>query len=106
MALPWRHGNSFYRGQRVFRMEAPHSDDERFAPMNNLQQQYVEQFLIDAVAAQPLIALRWGHQVTSVLRNDEVGAELAIDTPHGTYTQAAQWVPLTAHAPPCASCAG
>jgi len=92
MALPWRHGNSYYRGQRVFRMEAPHSDDERFAPMNNLQQQYVEQFLIDAVAAQPLITLRWGHQVTAVLRNDEVGAELAIDTPHSAYTQAAQWV--------------
>ncbi|HPL78519.1 MAG TPA: FAD-dependent monooxygenase, partial [Burkholderiaceae bacterium] len=22
--LPWRFGNSFYRGQRVYRMEAPH----------------------------------------------------------------------------------
>ena len=28
--LPWRFGNSFYRGQRVFRMEAPHDDDDRF----------------------------------------------------------------------------
>ena len=92
MALPWRFGNSFYRGQQVFRLEAPHSDDERFAPMNNLQQQYVEQFLIDAVAAQPLIDLRWGHQLTAVLRNDSTGTALAIDTAHGAYTQAAQWV--------------
>ena len=30
--LPWRFGNSFYRGQRVFRMEAPHDADDRFFP--------------------------------------------------------------------------
>jgi 3-(3-hydroxy-phenyl)propionate hydroxylase len=40
--LPWRFGNSFYRGQRVFRMEAPHGDDDRFFPMTNLQQQYLD----------------------------------------------------------------
>jgi 3-(3-hydroxy-phenyl)propionate hydroxylase len=89
--LPWRCGNSFYRGQQVFRMEAPHSADERFAPMTNLQQQYVEQYLLDAVARQPLIDLRWGHQVTGLLRNDS-RVELSVDTPHGAYTQAADWV--------------
>ena len=90
-ALPWRFGNSFYRGQQVFRMEAPHSDDERFAPMNNLQQQYVEQYLLEAVARQPLIELRWGHKVTALLHNgDEV--TLRIDTPQGEYSQTATWV--------------
>ena len=37
--LPWRFGNSYYRGQRVFRMEAPHDADDRFFPMLNIQQQ-------------------------------------------------------------------
>ena len=40
--LPWRFGNSFYRGERVFRMEAPHDDNDRFGPMINLQQQFLE----------------------------------------------------------------
>lgn len=31
--LPWRFGNSYYRGQRVFRMEAPHDTDDRFFPI-------------------------------------------------------------------------
>jgi len=35
--LPWRFGNSYYRGQRVFRMEAPHDPDDRFFPMINIQ---------------------------------------------------------------------
>lgn len=30
--LPWRFGNSYYRGQQVFRLEAPHDDDDRFFP--------------------------------------------------------------------------
>ena len=90
-ALPWRFGNSFYRGQRVFRMEAPYSDDERFAPMNNLQQQYVEQYLLEAVSRQPLIELRWGHKLTALLHNSGT-VTLTIDTPKGEYTQTATWV--------------
>lgn len=91
--LPWRFGNSFYRGQRVFRMEAPHAPDDRFAPMTNLQQQFVEQYLADEVARQPLIELRWGHKVTRVVRNDEhSGVTLEIATSSGTYEQPAQWV--------------
>jgi len=42
LGLGWRHGSSFVRGRCVFRMEAPHDDDERFMPMTNLQQQVLE----------------------------------------------------------------
>ena len=94
LALPWRFGNSFYRGQRVFRMEAPHSDDDRFGPLTNLQQQYIEQTLVDLAVQQPLIELRWGHKVTNV---PEIGsangpAAIEIDTPQGPYLQAADYV--------------
>ena len=91
LALPWRFGNSYYRGQPVFRLEGPHSDDERFYPMTNLQQPFVEQFLLDAVARQPLIEQRWGHKVTAVLGNSD-RVDLQIDTAAGEYTQAAHWV--------------
>jgi 3-(3-hydroxy-phenyl)propionate hydroxylase len=89
--LPWRCGNSFYRGQRVFRMESPHSADDRFGPLTNLQQQFVEQFLVEAIDRQPLVELRWGHKVTRLVRNDdEVTLEVA--TPTGVYEQTARWV--------------
>jgi 3-(3-hydroxy-phenyl)propionate hydroxylase len=95
-ALPWRCGNSFYRGQQVFRMEAPHDADQRFFPMTNLQQQYLEQYLFDAVAAEPLIELRWGHALTRILRHDGTGenacAEFEVDTPAGPYLQRADWL--------------
>jgi 3-(3-hydroxy-phenyl)propionate hydroxylase len=95
--LPWQCGNSFYRGQRVFRMESPWGADDRFAPLTNLQQQYVEQYLVEAVEREPLIDLRWGHKVTRIVRNDDAadpshgGVALEIATPHGAYEQAARW---------------
>lgn len=89
--LPWRCGNSYYRGQRVFRMEALVDEQDRFAPMTNLQQQYLEQHLVDAVQAQPLIELRWGNKVIGI----EQGADhaiLQVDTPGDGYTLQADWV--------------
>ena len=111
--LPWRYGNSWYRGQRVFRMEAPHEDDERFFPMTNLQQQYVEQYLVEACQAQPLIDLRWGNRLTllSQVQGVEAGAghagqsgqagqdssacphvQAEVDTPEGPYTLTCDWL--------------
>ena len=89
--LPWRCGNSFYRGQRVFRMEAPHDPDDRYFPMINLQQQVLEEFLLDACRASPLIDLRWGNQVTRVEQMDGF-ARAEVDTPEGAYTLDADWL--------------
>ncbi|ANJ56938.1 monooxygenase [Pseudomonas silesiensis] len=89
--LPWRFGNSYYRGQRVFRMEAPVDPHDRFAPMTNLQQQYLEQHLVEAAQAQPLIEVRWGNKVIDIEQGVD-GAVLQVDTPSDTYSLEADWV--------------
>jgi 3-(3-hydroxy-phenyl)propionate hydroxylase len=89
--LPWRFGNSFYRGQRVFRMEAPHDDNDRFGPMINLQQQFLEQYLVEACQANPLIDLRWGNRVMALEQHAD-HAQLQVDTPKGPYTLQAEWL--------------
>jgi len=89
--LPWRFGNSFYRGQRVFRMEAPHSEDDRFFPILNVQQQSMEEYLHDACRAQPLIDLRWGNKVVEVTQQGD-HATMRVDTPEGEYTLTSDWV--------------
>ena len=89
--LPWRFGNSFYRGQRVFRMEAPHDADDRFFPIINVQQQYMEQYLHDACQASELIDFRWGNKVVKVEQQD--GYALAtVDTPEGEYRLETDWL--------------
>ena len=89
--LPWRFGNSIYQGQTVFRMEAPHDADDRFFPMLNLQQQYLEEYLLDACAASPLIELRWGNKVVGVQQQAD-HARLTVDTPEGEYALEAGWL--------------
>ena len=89
--LPWRYGNSFYRGQRVFRMEAPHDEHDRFWPIINIQQQLLEQYLYEACKAHPLIDFRWGNKVLSV--NQKIDhAVLEVDTPEGPYRLPSTWV--------------
>jgi 3-(3-hydroxy-phenyl)propionate hydroxylase len=90
--LPWRHGNSFYRGERIYRMDLPYDEDDRFAPLTNLQQQYIERYLIDRIREQPLVELRWGHQVVGVAANTGAGVTLSIDTPEGAYELDSEWV--------------
>ena len=89
--LPWRFGNSFYRGQRVFRMEAPHDPDDRFFPIINVQQQYMEEYLHDACKANPLIDFRWGNKVVKVEQQDGY-AVATVDTPEGEYLLESDWV--------------
>ncbi len=89
--LPWRFGNSYYRGQHVFRMEAPHDSDDRFFPMINIQQQYLEEYLVDACLAQPLIDLRWGNLLQRLEQTDD-GVIADIDTPEGSYQLASDWL--------------
>ena len=91
VGLPWRFGHSHYRGQRVFRMEAPHDPDDRFFPMINLQQQFLEEYLLDACRDSGRVELRWGNRVTG-LAQDAQGACLDVDTPEGPYRLEADWV--------------
>ncbi|EFI61904.1 MULTISPECIES: FAD-dependent monooxygenase [Comamonas] len=91
IGLPWCYGNSIYRGQRVFRMENARADDDRFFPMINLQQQYLEEYLVDAVQANPLIELRWGNRVNKVEQKGEQ-VLVEVDTPEGSYELRADWL--------------
>ena len=89
--LPWRCGNSIYRGQKVFRMETPHDPDDRFFPMINIQQQYLEEYLHDACATNELIDVRWGNKLVKA-ENIEGGVKAEIDTPEGPYTLETEWL--------------
>lgn len=90
--LGWTHGRCYYRGHMIHRMEMPHSDEERFHPMYNIQQQYIEQFLVDKTADYPdLIDLRWQSRVTGVEAGDD-GVRLTVATPEGDYVLQSDWL--------------
>jgi 3-(3-hydroxy-phenyl)propionate hydroxylase len=90
-ALGWRFGRSYYRGQEIFRLEMPHPSGEKYLPMYNLQQQYIEQFLHDAVAGCDLIDMRWQTEFDKLdCRAD--GVSLDVSSPAGHYRLDADYV--------------
>ena len=50
-ALPWTAGTSFYRDVPVYRLQMPMDENQRFAPMVNLEQCICEQLLADRADA-------------------------------------------------------
>ncbi|MDK3019149.1 FAD-dependent monooxygenase [Pseudodonghicola flavimaris] len=90
-ALGWTRGRSFYRGRQILEFDMPDSADEKFRPMYNLQQQYIEAFLWQAVTANPLIETRWQSEVTGISEEPQ-GVTLTVSDPGGSYALPAQWV--------------
>jgi 3-(3-hydroxy-phenyl)propionate hydroxylase len=89
--LPWSQGRSFFRGKEIYRMLMPHDADDRYLPGLNIQQQYIEQYLLGYCERQPLIDIRWGQRVVAIAQ-DDAAVTLGIDTPEGEYQLTAEWV--------------
>ena len=89
-ALPWTHGTSYYREHEVFRLSMPYSEDERFYPMANLQQNMFEALLVERAQALG-VEIRWRSKVAGV-RQHGGEVELDIDTPEHVYTLRARYV--------------
>ncbi|MEZ5983139.1 MAG: FAD-dependent monooxygenase [Parvularculaceae bacterium] len=90
-SLGWTKGRSFYRGEQILEFDMPHGENEKFFPMYNLEQQYIEQFLWEAASNRPEIEFRWRSEVTGVdVKGD--GATLKIRDPNGDYALSADYV--------------
>ncbi len=88
--MAWTHGDSYYRGRKVYEMVMPRSDDDGFPPALNLAQQYMEKYLVDYAEASGLIDLRWQSKVIAAMQGSD-GVHLTVDTPEGEYGLDAEW---------------
>ncbi|MDQ0572925.1 3-(3-hydroxy-phenyl)propionate hydroxylase [Variovorax paradoxus] len=89
--VSWHVGKVFFHDEQVYRFDLlPESGHERPAFIN-LQQYYVEGYLVERAASLPLIDLRWNNKVTGIEQNDE-GAVLTVETPEGDYRLQAGYV--------------
>ena len=94
--LPWSAGTSYYQTTEVFRFEMPTHAQQKLPPMINLEQYYIEQYLLDEItrrnAAEPgLIDIRWGTELTGFTQDDR-GTTLQARNALGAYTLHAGWL--------------
>ncbi|HTL93049.1 MAG TPA: FAD-dependent monooxygenase, partial [Steroidobacteraceae bacterium] len=88
--LPWVGGRSFYRGEEVLHFSMPHDENQRLPPMINIQQYYIEDFLLEAAESSGLVEVRWQSRVSGI-HASQSGVRLSIETPVGGYELDAEW---------------
>ncbi|MEN3366174.1 MAG: 3-(3-hydroxy-phenyl)propionate hydroxylase [Burkholderiales bacterium] len=91
--LSWVGGRSHYRQNEVLHFRMPSEPTERFGPMINVQQYYIEQYAHEAMQRYPkLCEVRWSTKVVAV-RQTAGGVEVDVESADGSrQTLQAAWL--------------
>lgn len=87
----WNVGRVFFRDALAYRFDLLPETGHRRPAFVNLQQYWLEQFLVERAGELPAIDLRWRNKVTGVVPHAD-GATVTVDTPDGPYTMQAGWL--------------
>jgi len=89
--VTWNIGRTFHRESEVFHFNLLPEPDHHRPGMVNLQQYYLEQYLVERAATLPNLDLRWKHKVTQVTPQGD-GALVDVETADGAYRLQADWL--------------
>jgi len=88
----WKVGKVFRGSEKVFEFDLLPEADHKIPAFINLQQYYLEEYLIDRCRDFPdLIEFRWLSRVTAVHPGDD-HVSVEVETPDGVYTVEADWL--------------
>lgn len=91
--VTWNVGKVF-RGasaQPIYQFDMLPVKDQKRPGFVNIQQYYVEEYLLDAVMALPNVQVRWGHRVTALASRPN-GATLRVEAEDGAYELQTEWL--------------
>lgn len=83
-AITWKHGKVFFKDDLVYEFDLLPEDDHKHHAFINLQQYFVEEYMVDNCKEFESIDLRWLHKVTHVdSQSDKTRIE--VETQDGSY---------------------
>ena len=89
--VTWNVGRTFFDTEEVFNFDLlPDAGHER-PGMINLQQYYLEEFLVKRATQLAAIDIRWKHKVSKIEPSKD-GVIVFIDTPDGSFSIDADWL--------------
>ncbi len=86
----WNVGRTFFRDEEVYRFDLQPEPDHKRPGMINLQQYYLEEYLVRR-CDETGVAIRWKHKVVSVKPADDRVA-LEVETADGVYHLDCDWL--------------
>ena len=87
----WSVGKTLAGHDVVYEFDAGSASDSKQPPFINLQQFYLEWFMVDRIVELKRTDLRWQTRVTGYTQHDD-HAVIEVDTPQGAYALEAAWV--------------
>ncbi|HPT55465.1 MAG TPA: FAD-dependent oxidoreductase [Casimicrobium sp.] len=88
--VEWNVGRTFHGEKEVYNFNLLPEPDHKRPGMINLQQYYLEQFLVDR-CVETDVEIRWKNKVLAVTQHDD-HATLQVETPDGLYQIEADWL--------------
>jgi len=89
--VTWNVGRTFFDTDEVFHFDLQPEPGHSRPGMINLQQYYLEEFLVRRAEQLPNLDLRWKHKVAKVEPHG-AGATLQVETADGGFTVEADWL--------------
>lgn len=89
--VSWKIGKVFFKDDLVYTFDLLPEPGHKMPAMINLQQYYLEQYMVEACGKSPLVDLRWKHKLISLAQAEDHAA-LTIETPEGIFKLEAEWV--------------
>ena len=89
--VSWNVGRTFFREEEVYNFNLLPQPDHKRPGMINLQQYYLEEFLVRRARELPDLDLRFRNKVVSLAPAGN-GTTLQVETPDGAYALTADWL--------------
>lgn len=89
--VTWKVGKVFQGDELLYAFDLLPEDGHEMPAFINLQQYYLEKFLVERAAELPALEIRWRNRVDALARRND-GVTLTVGTPEGSYTLESEWV--------------
>jgi 3-(3-hydroxy-phenyl)propionate hydroxylase len=89
--VSWKVGKVFFRDDLVYTFDLLPEADHKMPAMINLQQYYLEEYMVEACGNSPRVDMRWKHKLIGLTQASD-HAELTVETPDGIFAMEADWV--------------
>ena len=89
--VSWKLGKVFFQDALSYQFDLLPETGNKMPAMINLQQYYLEEYMVEAISSKQQVDLRWKHKVTALEQKDGY-VVLTVETPDGVFIMEADWV--------------
>ncbi len=89
--VTWNVGKVFFRDKLIRQFDLLPEDGHQFPAFINLQQYYLEEYMVDRIDELECVEIRWKNKVVAVQENaDQIS--ITVETPDGPYQLTCDWL--------------